>query len=232
MACSGIVGSLCFLTVIARLYEDDEIVIVGKPSGLPSQLGEGVRISLVEAFERDFGMKAFPVHRLDRETAGCVVFAKSAAQAKKWTGLVASKDVIRTYLAVCGGIPGRPEGKIEDPVGVRGELKSASTLYRLISILDDGGGQVFSSLELILGTGRSHQIRIHLASIGLPILGDDRHGDFALNKSVRKTHGVRRLMLWARSLRLPSGVEVISPMPDHISAFLVRFPDCAGREGP
>ncbi len=212
--------------MIERLYEDDEIIVVDKPSGLSSQPGEGVKISLVEAFERDFGMKAYPVHRLDRDTAGCLVFAKSSAGARKWTELVASKEVLRTYRAACVGIPGKSSGQIDDPVGVKGDMKSALTRYRLIARLDDGGGRSLSWLELTLGTGRSHQIRIHLASVGFPILGDDRHGDFALNRIMRKTHGVRRLMLWARSLRLPSGVEVRSSLPGHIEAFLRQFPDC------
>jgi 23S rRNA pseudouridine955/2504/2580 synthase len=222
---------VCFDSVIEKLYEDDEIIVVNKPSGLSSQPGEGVRISLVEAFERDFGIGAFPVHRLDRETAGCLVFAKSAAGARKWTELVASKSVVRTYRAACGGIPENSSGLIDDPVGVKGELKSALTRYRLVARLEDGEVPPLSWLELTLGTGRGHQIRIHLASRGLPVLGDDRHGDFALNRSLKKSLGVRRLMLWARSLRLPDGREVRSAIPDHIAAFLRHFPDCPENSG-
>jgi 23S rRNA pseudouridine955/2504/2580 synthase len=207
--------------MIAAIYEDDEILVLDKPAGLPSQPGEGVRVSVVEAVERDFGFRPFLVHRLDKETAGCLVVARSAPAAAKWSRLIESRELRKTYRAVVSGKPGSRSGAFTDPVPTRDGDKSASTEWLLLGSL----GADFSYLELILGTGRTHQIRVHLASHGLPILGDDRHGDFALNKRLRSEAGLRRLLLVAWSLRLPGGRELHAALPEHFAAFLARFPD-------
>jgi 23S rRNA pseudouridine955/2504/2580 synthase len=217
--------------MIAALYEDDEILVLDKPAGLASQPGAGVRVSIVEAVERDFGFRPFLVHRLDKETAGCLVVARTSAAAAKWSRLIESRELRKTYRAVVSGAPGGASGRYDDPVRARGEAKPAWTEWRLIGAFD-----AYSYLELELGTGRSHQIRIHLAAHGLPILGDDRHGDFALNRLLRKEAALRRLLLVAWSLVLPGGSLVRASLPEHFSAFLSRFPDAppadAGAQGP
>ncbi len=214
--------------MIAALYEDEEILVLDKPSGLASQPGEGVRVSVVEAVERDFGFRPFLVHRLDKETAGCLVVARSAAAAAKWSRLIESRELCKTYRAVVSGAPGGASGTIDEPVAGRAGDKAALTLWRLLASY---GGPASpcpcSLLELELGTGRMHQIRVHLASRGLPILGDDRYGDFALNKRLRKVAGLRRLLLVAWSLRLPGGRLVRASLPEHFAAFLALFADAA-----
>jgi 23S rRNA pseudouridine955/2504/2580 synthase len=90
----------------------------------------------------------------------------------------------------------------------------------------------FSYLELELGTGRGHQIRIHLAAHSLPILGDDRHGDFPLNRALRKEAGLRRLLLVAWSLDLPGGARVRASVPTYLSGFLSLFPGAPAAEVP
>jgi 23S rRNA pseudouridine955/2504/2580 synthase len=216
--------------MIAALYEDEEILVLDKPAGLPSQPGEGVRVSVVEAVERDFGFRPYLVHRLDKETAGCLVVARSAAAAAKWSRLVESRELRKTYRAIVSGTPGAASGRFTDPVPGRGGEKSASTSWRLLASFGAPGAEAtaaprFSCLELELGTGRTHQIRLHLAAHGMPILGDDRHGDFALNKGLRKEYGLRRLLLAAWSLELPGGLRVRASLPSHFSAFLSLFPD-------
>jgi 23S rRNA pseudouridine955/2504/2580 synthase len=214
--------------MIAALYEDEEILVLDKPAGLPSQPGEGVRVSVVEAVERDFGFRPFLVHRLDKETAGCLIVARSAAAASKWSRLVESRELRKTYRAIVSGAPGAPSGRFDDPVPGRGGEKAASTAWRLLGSF---GASRFSYLELELGTGRTHQIRIHLAAHGLPILGDDRHGDFGLNKRLRREAALRRLLLVAWSLDLPGG-RLRASLPEHFSAFLSRFPDAPGPDEP
>jgi 23S rRNA pseudouridine955/2504/2580 synthase len=223
--------------MIAALYEDDEILVIDKPAGLPSQPGEGIRVSVVEAVERDYGFRPFLVHRLDKETAGCLVVARSSAWAAKWTRLVESRELRKTYRAIVAGLPRGGSGCFDDPVPGKGGAKPASTAWKLIGSFGAafdkgltagsaaGSAMRFSYLELELGTGRTHQIRIHLASHGLPILGDDRYGDFGLNKALRREADLRRLLLVAWSLVLPGGRRVNASVPEHFAAFLARFPD-------
>jgi 23S rRNA pseudouridine955/2504/2580 synthase len=226
--------------MITALYEDEEILVLDKPAGLASQPGEGVRLSVVEAVERDFGFRPFLVHRLDKETSGCLVVARSAGAASRWSGLIESRELRKTYRAVASGSPGGASGPgltgcFDDPVPSRDGDKAARTAWRLLASFGprEGGERApFSYLELELGTGRTHQIRIHLASHGLPILGDDRHGDFALNKRLRKEAGLKRLLLVAWSLELPGGRRVRASVPEHFTAFLSLFPDAPSPEQP
>jgi 23S rRNA pseudouridine955/2504/2580 synthase len=219
--------------MIAALYEDEEILVLDKPAGLPSQPGEGVRVSVVEAVERDFSFRPFLVHRLDKETAGCLVVARDARAAAKWSRLVESRELRKTYRAIVAGSPGAASGRFTDPVPGKGGEKSASTAWRLVGSFGAAGeGRLYSYLELELGTGRTHQIRLHLAAHGMPILGDDRHGGFALNKALRKEAGLRRLLLVAWSLELPGGTLVRASVPEHFSAFLARFPDAPAPDAP
>jgi 23S rRNA pseudouridine955/2504/2580 synthase len=147
------------------------------------------------------------VHRLDKDTSGLILVAKSRESAARFSTLFAGprRGVIKRYLAVCAGSPQPPEGIIRLDLAVRGALKKSETSYRVLSRReasvptmagegkDEPGeapaGRFFSLLELELGTGRTHQIRRHLARIGCPVLGDDKYGDFSLNRELRKTLG-------------------------------------------
>jgi Pseudouridylate synthases, 23S RNA-specific len=223
--------------MLVSLFQDDEILVIDKPAGLPSQPGEGVRVSVVEAVERDFGFHPFLVHRLDKETSGCLVVARDARAAGKWTRLVESRELKKTYRAIVAGAPAGRSGRFSDAVPTRDGAKSAETAWKLIGSFGSdaasseaeasAGGQRFSYLELELGTGRMHQIRLHLAGHGLPILGDDKHGDFRLNKELRKSAGVKRLCLVSWSIDLPGGRRVEASLPEHFAEFFARFPDAA-----
>ncbi len=244
--------------MIPLLFENDEVIVVDKPAGLAAQPGEGVREDLVAVLERQLGYRPFPVHRLDKETAGCMMLAKNSPAASRWSKLIAGRDVRKRYEAWVFGMPGKGKGIVDAVLdGARGEQK-ARTLWRLKEVwrfsqreqgalhaspqtagqrwLADetdsrhrqlhGASNVFtvSLLELELATGRMHQIRRHLAGIGLPIVADDRHGDFGLNRVLRRL-GVRRLMLWARELvlppqpSLPGGALLLAAEPPHFAAF-------------
>jgi 23S rRNA pseudouridine955/2504/2580 synthase len=237
--------------MIPALYQDEEILVLDKPAGLASQPGAGVGLSLVEAVERDYGFRPFLVHRLDKETAGCILVAKSSKAAARWTADIASRSVGKFYRAVVSGSLRGQRGRILDPVPVRGEKKAGETLWRLLGRFGAaaGGSEAavgapgeaaapfapqggYSYLELELGTGRMHQIRLHLAGLGAPILGDDRHGDFALNKRLRKELGLRRLLLLSWRLELPGGRTIRASVPDHLRAFLAAFPDAPDPEAP
>lgn len=213
--------------MIAALYEDEDILIVDKPAGLATQPGEGVRLSVVDVVERDYGFKPYLVHRLDKETAGCLIVARNPKAAARWSSLIQSHDLHKTYRAVVAGKPSEMSGVFRDAVNARGAARSALTYWMVI-----GSFSEFSYLELEIETGRTHQIRVHLAAHGLPILGDDKYGDFTLNKRLHKEAGLKRLLLIAWSLTLPDGTVVRSSIPPHIKNFLLLYPDAPAAEAP
>ncbi len=185
---------------LAVLFEDTDILIVNKPAGIASQLGEGIRVSVPEILERQTGAKVFPVHRLDRDTAGILLVAKHAEAARFYTQLITSGALVKEYRAICFGAPLPATGKIEEPAGRADNRKPALTYYRTLSRAAE-----FALLSLDIKTGRMHQIRMHLAGIGNPIVADDKYGDFPRNRDARQRYGVRKLQLAACSLTLPVG---------------------------
>jgi len=205
------------------VYEDDDIIVIDKPSGLAVQGGERVSRCVDDLLAEQLGAKVFLVHRLDKDTSGLLLVAKTREAASRWSPLVAGGSVKKTYLAVCAGSPSPAAGVIDDPVEKGGRSQEAFTRYRTLA---SRGG--FSLLELELGTGRMHQIRIHLAGAGCPILGDDKYGDFSLNKRLKKERGLKRLLLHAYRLTLrpaPGGrsgadLSLVTPPPEHFGAFL------------
>nr|AGS53332.1 pseudouridylate synthase [uncultured bacterium contig00014] len=227
------------------LFENDFCLVLNKPAGLPVQGGEGVRISLDSILSETISPRPLLVHRLDRDTSGLILVAKTKEAARILSVLFAGevtkcltkglgkKDraVIKRYLGVCSGKPDPEQGVIRLDLDVRGKKapRESETFYRLISVGNSGGvslGDSFSFLELELGTGRTHQIRRHLAHAGHPILGDDKYGDFSLNKHLRKTLGLKHLLLHASRLiipplaALPDGLDVTAPLPDYFSRAL------------
>jgi 23S rRNA pseudouridine955/2504/2580 synthase len=237
--------------MIASLYQDGEILVLDKPAGLAVQPGAGVRICLVDAVERDYGFRPYLVHRLDKETAGLIIVARDSAAASRWTRAIASREVGKFYRAVTAdGLRGE-HGVMRGDVKVKGEAMAAETRWRRLArfgAVQPAAAEAaaplaaqaaqaataarFSWLELELGTGRTHQIRLHLAQNGAPILGDDLHGNFALNKELRKAVGLKRLLLLSWRLVLPGGVVVTAPLPEHFRAFFAAFADAPAGEGP
>jgi len=234
--------------MLTALWEDREILVIDKPAGLATQPGAGVRVSLVEAVERDFGFRPFLVHRLDRETAGCIIVARDARSAAKWSDMIAGREVGKFYRAIVSfsrdrpsarsreGVPpsgtdagaGALEGDLDGSVRVRGETKSARARWRLVGSF---GGDRFALLDLELGTGRTHQLRLQLAGAGMPILGDDAHGDFGLNKELRKSVALKRLLLFSWRLVLPGRRPIEASEPQHFAEFFGAFPDAPAWKG-
>jgi 23S rRNA pseudouridine955/2504/2580 synthase len=208
------------------VYEDEDIIVIDKPSGLAVQGGERVSRCVDDLLAEQLGAKAFLVHRLDKDTSGLLLVAKTREAASRWSPLVAGGSVRKTYLAVCSGTPSPASGSIDDPVEKGGRSQEALTRYRTLASRGD-----FSLLELDLGTGRMHQIRIHLAGVGCPILGDDKYGDFPLNKRLKKERGLKRLLLHAWRLtvrgragsRGGAGLSFVAPPPEHFGPFLAEL---------
>lgn len=191
------------------LYEDSEIYVINKPAGLSVQGGHGVTHSLDNDFAAQTGNKVYLVHRLDKDTAGLMIVAKNPPAASKWTKLIGSKAVKKEYLAVCAGKMQKKSGVIKESITQHGEEKSAVTYYtvenqKTVQTEVEGFESItLSLLHLKLETGRMHQIRIHLAKNGCPIAGDDQHGNFKLNKALKKALKIKALQLASVRLTLP-----------------------------
>lgn len=203
---------------IPIIYEDSEIFLINKRQGLAVQGGSGISHSVDSDLAAQVGQKIYLVHRLDKETSGLLLCAKNPAAAAKWTRLVGEKSVVKEYKALCFGAPKNPRGKISSDIAERGVKKRAETFYEVEKVFeipqenrdessteksDAAFPRAISLLRLRLGTGRTHQLRIHLAAEGFPICGDDKYGDFAANRFLKKNFGIKRLCLCAFRLTLP-----------------------------
>jgi 23S rRNA pseudouridine955/2504/2580 synthase len=218
------------------LFENDECIVLDKPAGLAVQGGEGVGASLDRLLAEDWNPRPLLVHRLDKDTSGLILVARNREAAAKFSAIFAGgktgvdgrkaatggRGIIKQYLAVCSGRPSEDSGIIRLDLDIRGSIKKSETAFAVKSQKGD-----FSLLELELGTGRMHQIRRHLAQIRNPVLGDDKYGDFALNRALRKSMGLRRLLLHSARLIIPEalagfpgGIDVSAPLPDYFLPFV------------
>ena len=204
------------------LYEDDHLLIINKQSGIAVQGGEGIFHSVDKLLSEQMNQKICLVHRLDKDTAGILVTAKDPQTASDYTKLFAEKNITKEYVAICTGITPSSSGKINDFIEQHGLKKEALTYYKTLKHtkkLINGQTYDFSMLKLTLGTGRMHQIRIHLQKTGIPIIADDKYGDFRLNKLLKKEFVIKKLQLAAVKLTLPiNDIATVFeiPLPSHI----------------
>jgi 23S rRNA pseudouridine955/2504/2580 synthase len=208
---------------IEILHEDHYTIVVNKPAGLAVQGGKRVKSSLDKILAEIREPQPLLVHRLDRDTSGVLLAAKGREAAARFSGLLAGRKAVKQYVAVCSGRPEKDEGAITRQLSIRGSLKRSETRYKVIKsgTLALPEPQEYSVLELELGTGRMHQIRRHLAMSGNPILGDDKYGDFSLNKKLRKSTGIKRLLLHASRLVIKDEInlDIRAPLPECFSLF-------------
>jgi tRNA pseudouridine32 synthase/23S rRNA pseudouridine746 synthase len=206
--------------MIDVLYEDEDILAVNKPEGLVA-VPERRRVeqSLIEMLSTQRAEKLYIVHRIDRETSGVIVFARNAEAHRQLNRQFETRSVEKVYLALVHGIIRDDQGEIDKPlrqfgsgrVGVDDQRGKASvTEFRVLDRLP-----AFTLLEVRPRTGRRHQIRVHLYSIGHSVVGDPLYGEQAVQRSYP------RLMLHARrlSLHLPSGQRLTleAPIPESFS---------------
>ena len=209
---------------IEILYEDDFSLIVNKPAGLAVQGGKGVKSSLDIILAEMRTPPPLLVHRLDKDTSGLLLMAKGREAAARFSHLLAAdRKVVKQYIAVCAGYPDKDEGSIKDDLLIRQKIKKSETRYRVIKRgkISLPEAMEFSVLEIELRTGRMHQIRRHLAMNGNPVLGDDKYGDFTLNKNLRKA-GQKRLLLHASRLIIKDNfnIDIRAPLPDYFNFFI------------
>ena len=217
------------------LFEDDFLVAIDKPAGLAVHGGSGIAHGVIESLRsmRPDARFLELVHRLDRETSGVLLVAKKRSALTALHEKLRERDMDKRYLV---GVAGRfrnekqrvklalakrdaPDGGKRVSVSETGQ--EAETIFRLRERRED-----MSLLEAELLTGRTHQIRVHLAHIGHPVLADDRYGDFELNRALRKK-GLKRMFLHAARLEFlhPATEEklvVESPLPPDLKRFWAR----------
>ncbi len=209
------------------LFEDDDCLILNKPAGLAVQGGEGIGVSLDDLLAEEYSPRPLLVHRLDKDTSGIILTAKHRDAASYFSKMIEGRDIQKIYNALCAGAPHPMSGMITLDISVKGVMKKSETRYKTLlttEVLKEFQG--FSFLELELGTGRMHQIRKHLASIGHPILGDDKYGNFSLNKAFKKSGGAKKLFLHARTLKIPQRngkvIEISAPLPSYFEVLLPK----------
>ena len=211
-------------------YEDDAILVLDKPSGVAVHGGSGVSFGVIESMRASRPQAKFLelAHRLDRDTSGLLILCKKRSALVELHRMLREGEVDKIYLAVV-------KGETRKTLDLRESLHKYVTASgeRRVAVQADGVSAVtkakllksknqLSLLEVHLLTGRTHQIRVHLAHAGHPIVGDDKYGDFALNRELKQ-----RLLLHAGKLafRHPltkEPIKLASPLPAEMRAFVER----------
>jgi 23S rRNA pseudouridine955/2504/2580 synthase len=209
-------------------FEDAHLLVIDKPSGVAVHGGSGVSFGVIESLRAARPQAKFLelAHRLDRDTSGLLIVCKKRSALVELHRMLREGEVRKTYLAVVKGAMAQRTLELRESlhkyvtasgerrVAVQPEGRAALTRVRRLKSSAD-----FSLLEVELLTGRTHQIRVHLAHAGHPIVGDDKYGDFALNRRLKQ-----RLLLHAAKLAFkhPATQEPVSlesPMPPEMKAF-------------
>jgi 23S rRNA pseudouridine955/2504/2580 synthase len=209
-------------------YEDDALLVVDKPSGVAVHGGSGVSFGVIESLRAARPQAKFLelAHRLDRDTSGLLILCKKRSALVELHRMLREGEVGKVYLAVVKGVAKKSlelRESLHKYVTAAGERRVAvqadgvKAFTKTRTLKDDGE---FSLLEVELLTGRTHQIRVHLAHAGHPIVGDDKYGDFALNRELKQ-----RLLLHAARLafRHPvtgESMKLESPLPLEMKAFV------------
>lgn len=204
------------------LHEGDDLIAVDKPPFLATAPHPERRGSLLERVRAlPNGADAVPLHRLDADTSGVCLFATTAQAASRWQASLAHADTRKRYVALVRGV-GRAKGRIARPLREDGRLLDAATRYRRLEVAHG-----HALLEVVIETGRTHQIRRHLASIGQPVLGDARHGHAASNRHLFERFHLDRPFLHCASIELviPNGdaLRIASPLAPDLAAVLERL---------
>jgi 23S rRNA pseudouridine1911/1915/1917 synthase len=218
---------------IPILYDDEQLVVLDKPAGLVVHPGAGTRAGTLASQLLSLGAAGGPdperpgvVHRLDRDTSGLLVVARTAEAHAALQEAIRKREVERRYLALVRGHPQSRTGRIDAPLGRdrrnptrrsldTEEARAAVTHFDVVETLPQ-----HALLDVRLETGRTHQIRVHLAAIGLPVAGDPQYG-------VKGDLGLARQFLHAYGLRFAhpmtgDDIDVTSPLPPDLDGALER----------
>jgi tRNA pseudouridine32 synthase/23S rRNA pseudouridine746 synthase len=244
--------------ILARvLFRDALMLVLDKPAGIAVHASGGVRgVTLDSYFDAlRYGLPRRPelVHRLDRETSGCLVLGRHRKSIADLNQLFRDGAVEKIYLAVVEGAPAADEGEIDLPIGPKDKARGwhqkvdpekglpARTTYRVLA-----RAKGHSLVEMNLHTGRTHQLRVHMAAIGCPILGDKLYGNGGPPKSAvadlgNMTRGTREhpssmlhLHAWKTGVPLykkRAPIRIEAPLPVHIATTLKELKISLGENG-
>ena len=230
------------------LLEDDHVLAISKPAGVAVHGGSGISFGVIEQLRMARPQAKFLelVHRLDRETSGILLVAKKRSALTNMQNQFRERETGKTYLALVVGAWPANKKVLDKPLhkyllptkdGSEGERRVKVTTkddpqgmksVTLVKVRQTFAG--FTLLEVTIKTGRTHQIRVHLASEGHPIVGDDKYGDFELNKALQKpsktqTTALKRMFLHAWRLQLThpataERVELQNELPAELQSFV------------
>lgn len=211
------------------LFENHSIIIINKPSGLAVHSGSGLAYGVIDIMRKLRHQNDMElVHRLDRDTSGCLMLAKTRSALLEMQTLLKTDEIAKYYTAVVYDYWDQSCREVNTPLNKRtlsnGERrvfadpsgKSALTRIEAVENLETATN-LLSRLTIRLKTGRTHQIRVHCQSKGHPIIGDDKYGDRERDKVMRRA-GYKRLMLHAERLEIPANAhtkaeQVTAPLP-------------------
>jgi 23S rRNA pseudouridine1911/1915/1917 synthase len=234
------------------LHEDSDLVVIDKPAGLTIHPGAGrltgtLAHHLLHRYPEMAGVggpgRPGIVHRLDQGTSGVLVVARTPAAYARLSRAFASREVEKLYLGIAYGVPSPPSGTVEAPIGrhpqrrqemtVRSGGRPARTAYRTLA-----AAAGISLLEMDLATGRTHQIRVHLKSLGHPLVGDPVYGEARWKGLPRSVQAALRdfprpaLHAWRLAFRHPGTGELLrfeAPVPNDLRALWIK---ATGRDFP
>jgi len=228
-------SNLVKLLLDSIIFEDDKILVVNKPSGIASHGGSGISFGVIETLRaarpdlKDLEL----VHRLDRDTSGCIVLAKKRSALRRLHELIRNGEIFKKYILLVRGQWKNGERIVDAPllknqlssgeriVTVKQAGKESVTIFRPIKV-----GAEKSLLEAELKTGRTHQIRVHAAHIGYPIAGDEKYGDKEFNRKMGLL-GLKRLFLHAKEIRFAwadgTKVNLVASLDQQLSEVIQRL---------
>ena len=222
---------------LSLIFEDEHMLVVNKPAGMVVHPAPGnwtgtfVNALLFHCgtlpMQESASLRPGIVHRLDKETTGILVAAKTLAMQQKLTVLFASRQVYKEYLAVCVGKPS--DGEINAPIGRhpvnRKQMAIIPNGRQAISYCKAlGWNEKLSLVQVVIATGRTHQIRVHLKHKGTPVLGDPIYG----NPSLNEQYGAKRQLLHASKIKFQhpmtgEQLEFSAPVPDDMQRFIQKI---------
>ena len=216
------------------LFEDEALIVLNKPSGIAVHGGSGISYGVIEAMRKlkpdCRGLEL--VHRLDRETSGCLLIAKKRSSLRRLHEALREGAVNKYYLALCQG-KWRGGSRLIDAPLQKNTLSSGERMVRVNAEGKEAQSRftprqhfkLATLMEVELFTGRTHQIRVHASHAGHPLAGDEKYGDKAFNRLMRD-YGLRRLFLHAQRLRFPWGsgeLEIDAPLDEALEGVLKKL---------
>jgi 23S rRNA pseudouridine955/2504/2580 synthase len=221
------------LLIQSILFEDDAILVINKPTGLAVHGGSGVDSAVIEGLRDINPDQRFLelVHRLDRDTSGCLLIAKKRSALRILHEQFREDTVAKTYLAILTGQWAKKETVVNQPllknvskggermVVISQQGKKSETFFKRLKLYQEA-----TLVQVTPKTGRTHQIRVHAAFLNHPIIGDERYGFDQANKSF-KSKGYKRMFLHAETLAFNhpvtgNPVKFSAPLPQHFNNFI------------